>query len=289
MWSFILSDIIGDPMDLIASGPTVPSPKNPEEAISIIEKYGLQENLAIVYSLLKAMCEKSSVNYVAQKVKVINKVVGSNVLAINTAADAAHKFGFETVVLGKSLLGEAKQLGIAFARLSHHVFADTVGSNDLESIVVENFQNHGLNLSDLKAVCSEIYSAMQTSSRLCIISGGESTVTLTVEHGVGGRNQEMVLSYALELDYLQKSSISNRNTSVTFLSGGTDGQDGPTSAAGAVFSSADLETFDKSWAKQCLDQHDSNSYFQKSNNLIVTGLTGTNVMDIQILLIEKTL
>lgn len=288
MWSFILSDIIGDPIELIASGPTVPSQKNPEAAALIIKQYGLQEKLAPVLSILKTISAEKSLNNNVARSNVVNSIVGSNKIAIEAAVNAAKNLGYDAIVLSRAFQGEAKLLGVAFAQLSQHFARGLTLENNLEVLLKDIFQRHGMNQSDITRVCSEIIASRSDKIRLCIISGGETTVSLTSKHGIGGRNQEMVLAFALKLKDLQRSLTSvNNDISITFLSGGTDGQDGPTAAAGAVFCSTQLTDFNRLLALQSLEQHDSNTFFQKSNNLVMTGLTGTNVMDIQILLIES--
>ena len=115
---------------------------------------------------------------------------------------------------------------------------------------------------------------------VCLLSGGETTVTLTAEHGQGGRNQEFVLAAALKL-----GAAGLRNAVV--LSGGTDGEDGPTDAAGAV---ADADTLARAAAlgldpAAFLDRHDAYSFFDAAGDLLRTGLTQTNVMDVRVILI----
>jgi glycerate 2-kinase len=114
---------------------------------------------------------------------------------------------------------------------------------------------------------------------VCLLSGGETTVMLTADHGRGGRNQEFVLAAMLKL-----GADGVRN--VILLSGGTDGEDGPTDAAGAL---ADVNTLVRSSAQQLdpaafLGRHDAYTFFEKVGGLLKTGLTQTNVMDVRVLL-----
>jgi glycerate 2-kinase len=117
-------------------------------------------------------------------------------------------------------------------------------------------------------------------SPICLLSGGETTVTLTEDHGLGGRNQEFVLATMLKLG---KDGMRN----AILLSGGTDGEDGPTDAAGAI---ADADTLVRAASQQLdpaafLKRHDAYSFFEKVGGLLKTGLTQTNVMDVRVLLI----
>src|SRR5205807_2582611 len=116
---------------------------------------------------------------------------------------------------------------------------------------------------------------------VCLLSGGETTVTLTPQHGMGGRNQELVLAAMLKLGF---ESLAN----VVVLSGGTDGEDGPTDAAGAI---ADRQTLERARAcglipEEFLTRHDASPFFAATSDLLKTGLTHTNVMDVRVILIR---
>ena len=131
----------------------------------------------------------------------------------------------------------------------------------------------------LTAIAQEIASANRPVTRpACVITGGETTVTLRGD-GKGGRNQELALSAALHLDGWP---------AITLLSGGTDGTDGPTDAAGAIVDGHTLTSARKQGleARDFLARNDSYNFFHALNDLVITGPTGTNVMDLQILLIS---
>ena len=122
----------------------------------------------------------------------------------------------------------------------------------------------------------------QSASGICLVGGGETTTVLSAHPGKGGRNQEMALAFALHL----KRELGSKfmNCDVTFLSCGTDGQDGPTDATGAVVSSSELASFDEDEALSSLERSDSYGFFEKrGKGLVKTGITGTNVMDLQIM------
>ena len=272
-------------MHLIASGPTIPSTWNPDDAIKIFEKYGVQKELSEVCSVLKTLStEKVGFTSTAHN-HILNTVIGNNAIAIESAMNAALSFGFKSIMLSRGLCGEAKKLGEAFAELCELLLKKD-GINQYSHLQLQrNFQNHGLAAKDAERLGSEIFHGGKIP--LCIVAGGETTVTLSPSPGLGGRNQEMVLAFSIHFNQIcTKSNLEMENFTVTFLSGGTDGQDGPTTAAGAVFCSEDLKSFDRNIAIKCLDEHNSNFYFDKYGGLLKTGLTGTNVMDIQILLIE---
>jgi glycerate-2-kinase len=246
--SLILSDVIGDPLDVIASGPTAPDPTTYRNAISILEKYGL---LFKVPSTVARHLEEGAKGVVAETPKegdpifrrIANRVIGSNRLALNAAKAAAEARGFETDILSSEISGEAREAGRCLAR---------------------------------KAVSAR--NRPEVGNPVCMISGGETTVTVTGS-GKGGRNMELALAFAMEIEGIP---------GITLLSAGTDGTDGPTDAAGAI---VDGTTVASARGKGLgpegfLRSNDSYNFFRKAGGLLITGPTGTNVMDLQILLIE---
>lgn len=246
--SLILSDVIGDPLDVIASGPTSPDPTTYADALAVLDRRGLMPRLpASVRSLLRRGAEGAS----SETPKtgdplfdmVENVIVGSNRLAVVAAARKATELGFETTVISSEVEGEARDVGAALARKAR-----------------------------------DIQAAMTTADRpVCLIQGGETTVMVTGS-GKGGRNTELALAFAVEIEGTE---------GVCLLSAGTDGTDGPTDAAGAI---ADGETMARARAADidpsaCLADNDSYTFFEKAGGLLITGPTGTNVMDLQIVLI----
>jgi len=246
--TFILSDVVGDPLDSIASGPTVPDTSTFEEAWEILEKYDLIQKVpSSVRNHLLSGKEKKSEETPKPGDVVFNKIhnilIGSNILALRAAEKEASSLGFNTIILSSSIVGETREV----ARF------------------------HG-------ALAKEVISTGHPIPRpACIISGGETTVTIKGQ-GKGGRNQEFVLAGAFEIENLEK---------IVLLSGGTDGTDGPTDAAGAI---ADHTTIKRAQrlgldAKAHLNNNDAYPFFQKLGDLLMTGPTQTNVMDVRILLI----
>lgn len=247
--TFILSDVVGDPLDSIASGPTVPDTSTFEEACEILEKYDLIQKVpSSVRSHLLSGKEKKIVETPKPGDVVFNKIhnilIGSNIIALQAAEKGASSLGFNTLILSSSIVGETREV----ARF------------------------HG-------ALAKEVITSGHPVSRpACIISGGETTVTIK-GHGKGGRNQEFGLAGAFEIQGLEKTVL---------LSGGTDGTDGPTDAAGAI---ADHTTIRRAHllgldARAHLNNNDAYPFFQKLGDLLITGPTQTNVMDVRILLID---
>jgi len=246
---FILSDVVGDPLDVIASGPTVPDTSTFEEAWEILKKYDLIEKIApsLQRHLLLGKEGKIEETPKPEDVtfeKVHHILVGSNILALRAAEREASSYGFHTLILSSSIVGETRE-----AARFH------------------------------SAIAKEVISSGNPISRpACIISGGETTVTIK-GHGLGGRNQEFALAGALEISEIEK---------VVLLSGGTDGTDGPTDASGAI---ADHTTITRARsmgldAKAYLDNNDAYPFFKKLGDLLITGPTHTNVMDVRILLVD---
>jgi len=254
MTSLILSDVIGNNLDVIASGPTSPDSTTYADALKVIKRYGLEEKApAGVMDILN----KGSRGVIAETPKegnavferVNNVIVGSNKSAIETAMEAANRLGFDAVVLSTEIQGEARGAGRWLAKKAIEILERREGETGRGS----------------------------EKRSVCLISGGETTVTVK-GNGRGGRNTELALAYAMEIEGA---------SGITFLSAGTDGADGPTDAAGAF---VDGQTVSKAKAigadpGQYLQNNDSYNFFKAIDDLFITGLTGTNVMDIQITLI----
>ena len=246
---FILSDVVGDAFDVIGSGPTVPDNSRFEEAWKILEKYDLLKEIPSSIQKHLLLGKEGKVEETPKPgdvafEKVNNYLIGSNILALRAAAEEAISFGFNTLILSSSIVGETR----------------------------ETARFHS-------AIAKEILSSGNPLPRpACIISGGETTVSLK-GRGLGGRNQEFALTGALEINGLEK---------VVLLSGGTDGTDGPTDASGAI---ADFTTIQRA-RSMGLDPEvyfeDNNAYpfFQRLGDLLITGPTHTNVMDVRILLVD---
>ncbi len=247
--TFILSDVVGDPLDSIASGPTVPDTSTYGEACDILEKYGLINKVSpsVRNHLLSGKEGKIKETPKPGDIifsKVRNTLIGSNIIALRAAEKKAKSLGFNTLILSSSIVGETR----------------------------EAVRFHG-------ALVKEVISSGNPIPRpACILSGGETTVTIKGK-GLGGRNQEFALAGALEINGIEK---------VVLLSGGTDGTDGPTDATGAV---ADYTTVQRAKSmgldpKAHLENNDAYPFFQKLGDLLITGPTHTNVMDVRVILVD---
>jgi glycerate 2-kinase len=246
--SLIVSDVMGDRLDVIASGPTAPDDTTYEDSLRIVEKYGLADEIPSQVLKLLSKGQEGLIpetpegsSHVFERVE--NLIIGNNMKALNSARDKAESLGFHAEIFSSSISGEAREVGKEMARRAINMMKE-----------------------------------QSAGTKYCIISGGETTVTVR-GNGLGGRNTELALSFAMEIDGIE---------GVTLLSAGTDGTDGPTDAAGAI---VDGKTAERARAAgldpgEYLDNNDSYDFFRKIDALYITGPTGTNVMDVQIIILE---
>ncbi len=246
--SLILSDVIGDNLDVIASGPTVPDSSTFKDAIEILRRYGIWDEAP---SSIRRVLSDGGVGRIGETPKpgdpifsrVFNFILGNNRLASLAAVHELKRMGMNTLFLTSLLEGEARDVGLM-----------------LSTIALE------INLS-----------GNPVEKPAAIVLGGETTVTVKGD-GIGGRNQEIVLSSALRIRGVE---------GVVVASASTDGIDGPTDAAGAI---ADGDTLKRAEelglnALEYLENNDSYTFFSKTGDLIFTGPTGTNVNDISVIVV----
>ena len=280
--SLILSDVIGDPLDIIASGPTTENNDPERKALEIVEKYGLQNQLS--NEVLSALSENVTLE-TPHFSHVVNEIIGNNQTALQAARDYAQELGYLPLILSDRIQGEASIVGQAFADLAQVVSCMMHQPGSHEHIEQLSVIFEKLNLPPARTCLLEklVRNSFQNKRNICLVCGGETTVTVRGS-GVGGRNQEMALAFALHSAQWQQYG----DLEVTFLSAGTDGIDGPTEAAGAIgvatiIEEAICQGLD---AQSFLDCNDSFNFYRQLNNglyHLVTGHTGTNVMDVQIL------
>lgn len=247
--TLILSDVVGDPLDAIASGPTAPDPTTFSDCLEIVRRYGLQDRLP---AAVTARLEAGTRGEIPETPKpgdpifdgVRHVIVANNDQAVTAAATAAEGRGYRPCILSTLIEGESREVAKV------HV-----------------------------AIAKEVRrSGRPVESPACLISGGETTVTLRGS-GRGGRNQEFALAAALQLA---------GSEGILACSVGTDGIDGPTDAAGAV---ADGSTVARGAAagldaRDHLERNDAYPFFAALDDLVVTGPTHTNVMDLRLLLVR---
>lgn len=246
--TLILSDVVGDDVETIASGPTVPDSTTFADCLTVLHRYGIENKIpkAVHDRLRKGLkgevpdTPKEGETYFQNNVTVI---VGNNLQAVKAAGQRAKALGYRALILSTCVIGETREVARVHA-----------------------------------AIAKEI---VKTGNPLpppaCLLSGGETSVTIRGK-GQGGRNQEFALAAAIEI-------AGDRR--IALLSAATDGIDGPTEAAGAF---ADAETITRARrlgldARGYLDCNDSHSFFKRMGDLLITGPTLTNVMDLRIFLI----
>ena len=248
--SLVLSDVMGDDLDAIASGPTVPDPTTWSDAFAVVRRYGLEERLpAPALDVLR----RGAAGDIPDTPKpgdalfgrTRNHLVGTNRLAL--AAAAARALGYETLILTSRLVGEARMVAPVLLAI-------------------------GL---DIAASGSPLHRPA------CLLTGGETTVTVR-GRGRGGRNQEMALAFLAALDRAPREK-----KDLVFLSAATDGGDGPTQAAGAFATAGLLARARASGLdpEAYLADNDSSGFFEAAGGLLTTGPTCTNVCDVQVLIV----
>ncbi len=248
--NLMLSDVVGDRIDVIASGPFTPDSSTFSHAWAVIKKYDLARDIPIsIRGYLKAGLEGRVPDTPKEGDRifheVFNFIVGSNILALEEAEKRAREIGYKTLIFSSQVEGETRDVARVHSAIAKEI----------------------------------VTTGHPIPPPACIISGGETTVTIR-GNGLGGRNQEFGLAAALDLD--------NFPGNVVILSGGSDGNDGPTDAAGAIVDPLTVrrgKTFGIE-AEDYLKNNDSYHYLEKTNDLFVTGPTNTNVMDIRLILVK---
>lgn len=250
LFSLIISDVIGDPLDAIASGPTAADPTTFADALAVLDRYDLRPRVppAVVAHLERGREGRIDETLKTLPSSVHNIILGNNSRALAAARQRAKALGYAVLNLGSFIEGETRQAAIVLASIVRGIRAE----------------------------------GQPMHPPVCLLSGGETTVTLPPEHGRGGRNQEFVLSAALHL-----GAAGLRR--VVVLSGGTDGEDGPTDAAGAFADEGTLARAAQAGLNPLayLERHDAYAFFDATGDLLKTGLTQTNVMDVRVFLIGE--
>lgn len=246
--TLILSDVVGDDLDVIASGPTVPDASSFQDCLRILTYYDLMQAMP---AGVRAHLSAGAAGHIPETPKpsprewrhVNNLIVANNQAAVDAARRAAEMLGYRTMILSTRMQGETRVVAQVHSAIAQEVLA----------------------------------SANPISPPACLLSGGETTVTLKGS-GLGGRNQEFALAAA--------PGIAGR-PHIVVLSAGTDGSDGPTDAAGAL---ADHTTLRRAATagldiRKYLSNNDAYRFFEPLGDLLKTGPTNTNVMDLRIVLV----
>lgn len=244
--TLILSDVVGDPLDVIASGPTVPDPTTYQDSLDILERYGIAERApeAIIRRLRRGKAgelQETPKPGDPLFARVHHVIIGSNLQAAEAALQQAGIEGFNAMLLSTYLQGEARWAGHTLAAIARQIAAD----------------------------------GRPLPRPACLIVGGETTVTLRGD-GKGGRNQELALGSVAGLAGLPQ---------VLLVAMATDGGDGPTDAAGAVATGETLERARQAGLdpQDHLSRNDAYHFFEPLGDLLKPGPTQTNVNDLAFL------
>ncbi len=252
--TLIISDVVGDKLDVIASGPTVADSTSPADALQVLRKFADPANPAAVppavWELLgRAATSTSAQSEPRQFDHVRNVIIGSNAIALQAAAKHAKTLNYHILSHGSANEGEARNIGRDLAKLCR----------------------------------DQVDGKLPPAGPLCILSGGEPVVHLaeTDEPRKGGRNQEVALAALVEL-------LNDDCANIAILSGGTDGEDGPTDAAGAIVDSEVMATTRTLGLdpRGYLAINNSYPFFEQTGGLFKTGPTHTNVMDLRVALVH---
>lgn len=245
--ALIISDVIDDRVDAIASGPTVPDPTTFQEAYDILSRYAiLDETPQAIRDRIRlgiaGKIDDTPKSGDARFQKTMNMVIGHNLTALQAIARKAEGLGYRPLLISSRISGQTRTVAQVFSAMLKHIAA-----------------------------------SYRNEQPICIIAGGEMTVRVTGK-GSGGRNQDFCLALVQLISGLD---------SVVILSAGTDGMDGPTDAAGAIIDNTTLNKAQRLGLniEQALTDNDSYRFFKRSGDLLITGPTSTNVMDIQLALL----
>ena len=249
--TLIISDVIGDPLDVIASGPTVEDTSSPEDALAILQRLDPQHSLpGAIYKHLE-MAASQLPTSVATRCEVTNLVIGNNALAVDAAGMEAERRGYSHAMQAATELeGPVEEVGVHLAEMA---------------LSMRN--SHGPD---------------------CLITGGEPIVRLVPpeQRGKGGRNQQLILAALQRL--LKEDEATGED--IVLLSGGTDGEDGPTDAAGAMLTPEVIAQMRERNLDPAsfLRRNDAWSFFDATGGLLRTGPTHTNVCDVRVVLVSRT-
>ncbi len=244
--ALIISDVAGDPLDIIASGPTVADSATPEDALAVLERFGGQARYpSRVIAALRQPPASPSASAQRDGPEIANLIIGSNATAVEAAAARAQALGYQVVL-------------------------KTAGADEGEA-------------ADIGRWLAERLRQSSEQGPVALITGGEPVVTLppSERRGRGGRNQQLALAALADL---LKHPLERE---FCFISGGTDGEDGPTDAAGGVVDNALVAACHAEAASlaEALNRADAYTFLQRHDALLKTGPTHTNVMDLRVALL----
>jgi glycerate 2-kinase len=251
--ALVISDVLGDPLEIIASGPTVMDLSTPQDALKVLERFQALQVAPAATNFLQSRLKSAVSSPTAAN--VTNLIIGNNAIAVDAAGIEAERRGYShAMIAARKLEGAAEDIGVHLAEMGRQMRV--------------------------------------TSGPDCLITGGEPTVQLVSAdvRGKGGRNQQLALAALCEfLRAGNPSDHENPLQGIVILSGGTDGEDGPTDAAGALVTASTLQRSRELNLNphDYLHRNDAYTFFQQTGGLIRTGPTHTNVCDVRVVLVDR--
>lgn len=244
--TLVLSDVLGDPLDLIASGPTVVPRSTPDDAIAVLESLGLTAKPALENVVATLRAKALAATPALPQTKATTLVLANNATAVDAAGVEAERLGYSHAMdAATASEGPAEEIGRAHAAMAIRM-RDATAANEPD----------------------------------CLITGGEPTVTLAPPEirGRGGRNQQLALAALTELGDCH---------GIALVSGGTDGEDGPTDAAGAMIDESIAAKLRDADPADTLRRNDAYTLFEPAGGLLMTGPTNTNVCDLRVVTVDR--
>lgn len=292
--ALILSDVLHDSLDIVASGPTFPNLDFEYAAYEILKKYYLLDTIPErIVNIIKEPNSKIPFSLIDDNKfpHVDNYLIGNNKKALTSAKAYSDNHGLKSTILSSELIGNVQCIADIYQELIISIIDIIQCANNESFLKIEKFSKNvsfALNENFVNEIKQLITNDLPLLKNICIMAGGETTV-FKKGKGKGGRNQELALIMSLKIHQVKlKYHEFFKNYDVQFLSAGTDGIDGPTNAAGAIINANVIDEAEKSnlCVMEYLENNDSHNFFLKlknGSNLIFTGHTGTNVSDIHIL------
>jgi len=315
--AFMLSDVVGNDLGFISSGPTVRDFTSPQQCLDLLDTFGVtaaapqsvvqllrdqvclpeftKDNIGRVENIdLDQVVQKNQPSFSCENAQTV--LIGSNVIALQAAERMACDAGYGAFVLSSEVVGDAEVVGETFARLADYICRSlqcSSGTSQAQVLAETELIRRGISKPTITALRRVVEDSAQIGQPICVLAAGETTVQVHGS-GTGGRCQQMALSAAIHMHRLMASgSDLEHDFRVAFLTAGTDGQDGPTDAAGALADPGLVGRAAKNGigdAEAFLKDNDAYTFFSQvdqGRNLLKTGLTGTNVMDVHLLLVAQ--
>ncbi|XP_044732833.1 glycerate kinase [Chrysoperla carnea] len=299
--SLIISDVIGNPLDFIASGPTVRNCDTRIEVQQVFEKYNLKSLIPTV--LYEEIFSENNFRLISSKESKIedyshidNYIIGNNGIALQKAFNVAESLGYAACILSGNVEGNVDEGSAKYVELTELIKEFLLIEAPAKQHFFEKFKALRIFFNIAHETEEKLYQTIlrfkeKTVTDICLLMGGETTVIVSNKNGLGGRNQQLALQFSIDMSKLDESTPNLPKA--ILLSAGTDGIDGPTDAAGAIGFAKQFDMAVNLGIDPMLFLKENNSYnyyknLKEGKYLIETGHTGTNVMDLHVLIITNS-